>query len=205
MSTSLYKESIAEAKKLRQIAEDDAKKSIAEEITPYIKKVISEQIGAATHSGFFIEQGDEPEVLPLDPEAGVEAPPPDLAGSEPGGETALDAPVTDPMSPDDLGAGLGDTPEMAPVAPNGEDILSATMPDADGKITVDFEDLFADVGDVGDAGRFTFLFTGRSVLLACLVRADGRLGLLGMCGPPDLIQGGCGFFPRLSRSACLGS
>lgn len=148
MSTDLYKDALAEAKKLRQIAEEDAKKSIAEEIAPYIRKVISEQIGGSS-SNFFIEQDDEEEV-PLAPDA---APPaaPDLAGAEPGGETAADPAVTDPTGLDDLGAGLGDEPEAAPVAANGEDILSATMPDEEGKITVDFEDLFSDVEpEVGD-------------------------------------------------------
>jgi len=145
--TDLYKEALADAKKLKQIAEDDAKKSIVDEITPFIKKMISEEIGGASHSRFFIEQDDEippaPEADPAAAGGGL-----DLAGSEPEGETALDAPVTDPMAGDDLAAGLGDEAEAAPVAANGEDILSATMPDEEGKITVDFEDLFQDVDAV---------------------------------------------------------
>lgn len=134
MSTDLYKEAIAEAKKLRQIAEEDAKKSIAEEIAPYIKKVISEQINQNS-SQFFIEQ-DEDQQQGEDDLSSL-----DLAGSEPGGET-VDSVETLDTAPD-LDAGLGDQAEGAPVSAAGEDILNATMPDAEGKITVDFEDLFA--------------------------------------------------------------
>lgn len=139
MGTELYKEAVAEAKKLREVAEQDAKKAIIKELTPYIKETISEQISS---NQFFFEQEDEEEDLGLD-----------LAGSEPGGETPTPPEIMDTMSPDGLAPGLGDQPEKAPLVANGEDIIDATMPDEEGKITVDFEDLFAGEGEeigVGD-------------------------------------------------------
>ena len=52
--TELYKEALAEAKKLKQLAEEDAKKKIIEQVTPFIKKMIVQEA-----ADFFTEESEE--------------------------------------------------------------------------------------------------------------------------------------------------
>ena len=52
--TELYKEALAEAKKLKQLAEEDAKKKIIEQVTPFIKKMIVQE-----SADFFTEENEE--------------------------------------------------------------------------------------------------------------------------------------------------
>lgn len=124
MST-LYKEALIEAQKLKEMAEEGAKKKILEDISPLIKKAISDQINEDVSDSFFLEDGSE-DPMPVD--GSVEDAAGELAG------------VT-PTAPVDMG--VGEVPS-APLAPKGqENVMSATMPGQDGKITVDFEDLFS--------------------------------------------------------------
>ena len=44
MSNKLYQEAIADAKKIREVAEENAKKTILEAVTPKIKEFIESQI-----------------------------------------------------------------------------------------------------------------------------------------------------------------
>lgn len=133
MST-LYKEALIEAKKLRELAEQDAKKKILEELSPLIKKSINEQLGADEVSeSFFTEDSVSEEPVNLNGDkANIE----DINDSE-GDITGLNNQQT---------GSLGDESGNAPISVRGseeENIMSATMPGADGKITVDFEDLFS--------------------------------------------------------------
>lgn len=130
--TDLFTEALRDAEKLREIAEQDAKNRLIEKLTPYIKRVIAKEVAGSTD--FFFEQDEDVEDLPT---------PPDPQGM--GGPMATTAPAgtTDPTQA--LGAELGDQPVDAPVpAPSGEDLVGASMPDEEGKIVVDFDDLFVD-------------------------------------------------------------
>lgn len=131
--TDLFTEAVRDAEKLMEIAEADAKKALIEKLTPYIKRVIAKEAAGSTDF-FFEQEDDEQEQVP---------PPADPQGM--GGDMATTAPAdtTDPVQ--SLGAELGDQATEAPVpAPDGEDLVGASMPDEEGKIVVDFEDLFVD-------------------------------------------------------------
>ena len=59
MAINLYTEAIAEAKQLRDMAEQNAKNKIIDAVTPQIRQLIEQQIGAAI----------EDEDVDLDPDA----------------------------------------------------------------------------------------------------------------------------------------
>ena len=131
--TDLFTEAVRDAEKLMEIAEADAKKALIEQLTPYIKRVIAKEAVGSTD--FFFEQDEEEQ----------EQVPPPVDPQGMGGPMATTAPAntTDPTQ--ELDAGLGDELSDAPVpAPEGENLVGASMPDEDGKIVVDFEDLFVD-------------------------------------------------------------
>ena len=44
MSSSLFEEAIADAKKIREVAEENAKKAVLEAVTPKIREFIESQI-----------------------------------------------------------------------------------------------------------------------------------------------------------------
>ena len=44
MSSKIFEEAIADAKKLREVAEDNAKKAILESVTPKIREFIENQL-----------------------------------------------------------------------------------------------------------------------------------------------------------------
>jgi len=112
--SDLYKEAIADAIKLREIAEADARNSIMEKISPYIKKMIAKEASNVT------SLLEEEEIVT---------------------DTMLPSTSATMGSPD-LGGGAG-----LPVEPSsGGDAVNVPMPDGDGKITVDFEQLFTGDG-----------------------------------------------------------
>ena len=131
--SDLYKEAIADAKKLREIAEEDARKSIMEKVSPYIKKMIAKETAHAT-SFFFEEEEDAAlQSAELTPPP-VETPPVDAAPTG-----SVDASMSDiPATPD--------APVEAPIAAVGSEVANIPLPDADGKITIDFEQLFTTPG-----------------------------------------------------------
>jgi hypothetical protein len=159
--SDLYKEALIEAKALRQLAEEDATRNIVKEISPLIKKAISERIGSLTEGaagsddddGFFFEQdtdASQPEDQQTQP---VASPPLDAANKS----SAL-APTPIPAKVPQTAAGA----ESAPLSPgkqqnDGEEGsgLNASMPGEDGKITVDFEDLFKGVEDLSPEAEDT--------------------------------------------------
>lgn len=131
--SDIYKEALADAKKLREVAELDAKNRIIEKVSPFISEMISRKINEQT--SVFIEQEDD---LDLgggeldDPTAPPVVPP-----------TAEVPATTDPTGQDGLDASLADAPVDAPIAPSGTDLMNVSVPDENGMITVDFNDLFA--------------------------------------------------------------
>lgn len=128
--TDIYKEAILEAKKIREVAEIDAKNKIIEAVSPLIKKMImSETTSAGKY--LFGEEGDDmsnvvdPGIQISDPTATVN--PTDMS------------PVANP-----------DVPTGAPISANGE-LAGMPMPDDEGKITLDFSQLFS-LGGMGSSG-----------------------------------------------------
>lgn len=137
--SDLYKEALLDAKKLKEVAEIDAKNRIMEQISPVVKQMISKEIRKGLKENFFTEQDEEnPNVaMAMDDGSGEE-----VESAEP--DTTVDP--TQELSDD-----LGDGATEAPIAAQGADLTSITVPDADGKITVDFNDLFTDGGEEAEA------------------------------------------------------
>ena len=115
--TELYKEALAEAKKLKQLAEEDAKKKIIEQVTPFIKKMIVQEA-----ADFFTEESEEA------PKSDTSTTPnglPIVASGEPEGS-------------EDSGVEMSEENESSTADPLG--IMGKTLEDLvgkDGKITID--------------------------------------------------------------------
>lgn len=118
MTSELFKEAIIEARKLKEVAEIDARNKVIEAVTPIIKKMIAKE--SADTQRFLFGEDDLPDME--QPELAA----PDMA------------PPTEPELPP---AG-GDVPNAAPISPAGE-LVGMPMPDDEGKITVDFSQLFS--------------------------------------------------------------
>lgn len=116
--SELLKEAVLEAKKLKEVAEIDAKNRIIEAVAPYIKKMIAEEVSGVNKEDFLFKEEDE---LALPASVGVSAPTDNL-----GSDTVL------PKSPI----------ESLPITPVGGTVLDLPMPDSEGKITVTFDQLF---------------------------------------------------------------
>jgi len=122
---SLYQEALVEAKKLKEIAEADAKQAIIEEITPHIRKMIASSL--ANKSAPVLYEEEERADLPVDPAMGM--------------ADASAAPAVSSEPPIDASAVVGG-PTDAPIQVAGGDALNMPMPGPDGKLVVDFDDLF---------------------------------------------------------------
>lgn len=132
---SLYEEALVEAKKLKEIAEADAKQAIVEEITPYIRKMIASSL-AGKQSSILYEEEDRTGLAP-DPSMDQTQMPADASGMPDAAATA--PPAADPP----IGAAtVTGGPTDAPIQVTGADSLNMPMPGADGKLVVDFDDLF---------------------------------------------------------------
>lgn len=144
---SLYDEALVEAKKLKQIAEQDAKNAIIEDITPHIRKLIVSELAGKSNPLF--EEEDKTLAGPADATAPADAAGAVDAGTTAGGMTAPGAPAPD-------NAAVVGGPMDAPIKVAGADALNMPMPGADGKLVVDFDDLFvpAEPGEeeAGDEG-----------------------------------------------------
>ena len=120
--SELYREAIVEAKKLKEVAEIDARNKIIEAVTPYIKRIIAtEAAGQEINTeAFMFEDGDLPPEPMDDPTMGDVAMPPSPGGPEgmePGGPMPGDMPTTAPISP--LGAPEGSGGLMGSIDPSG--------------------------------------------------------------------------------------
>lgn len=139
--TDLFTEALKDAQKLRDIAEKDAKNRLVEALTPYIKKVIAEQSSGDTHD-FYFEQAEDDELdLEAQPQQPPAAPPAAPQGAV-APQPAVDA-TAEPVAADATIPTADPAPIEDPAA-LGDVGVDATMPDEEGKITVDFEDLFVD-------------------------------------------------------------
>ena len=58
--SKLFEEAIADAKKLKEVAEENAKKAILESVTPQIKEFIESQLLEETSEGEMCEQCGKP-------------------------------------------------------------------------------------------------------------------------------------------------
>jgi len=151
---SLYEEALVEAKKLKEIAEADAKQAIVEEITPHIRKMIASSLAGKPTSVLYEEE--DKTGVPADPTG--TAPVVDPAGTvDAGTPPSMDATMAPPSSSEPpvtataVGAPSGSD---APIQASGADALNMPMPGPDGKLVVDFDDLFtpAEPGDDTGAG-----------------------------------------------------
>lgn len=127
--SDLYKEALADAAKIREIAEQDARNSILEKIAPYIKQMIVKE-----SSGLFQEQ----EELSPDPSVAAPGGVPDSA-TLPASETTMPDPTVAPAAtvmpvPSPVNSSM-------PISPSNGDAVNIPM-STDGKMTLDFDDLF---------------------------------------------------------------
>ena len=151
MALSLYQEAIAEAKQLRDVAEQNAKNKIIDAVTPKIRRLIEKQLlgeDAPDDEGDD-EMGDDDFAFLAD-EAGVDdVAPPEAGHDEPDGDEMMTIDLDD-LSPEDaMGAGMaiGAEPEvqadMAMDAGPGPSITVDADADvnleigADGSVSVD--------------------------------------------------------------------
>lgn len=118
--SDLYKEALADAAKIREIAEQDARNTILEKISPYIKQMIAKEASSI----FLLEQEE------------ISAEAPEVPVAEP-------APAIDVVSAD-----ATVSPDM-PISPSDEsNVVNIPMPTGtDSKITLNFDDLFTQGGE----------------------------------------------------------
>lgn len=165
--SDLYKEALVDGRKLREIAEEEAKKQLLEKFTPFVKDMISKELKVKSSSIFestdlkdkaFVVGEQEEDPTNPDPLAAM---PPEASPMPTDALNATGAPSTAPMAQDPSSAGMGVTPPSAidplsnppaspdanaPVEPVGTNDLGSTTLDQlgdDGKITVDVNDLFS--------------------------------------------------------------
>ena len=125
---SLYEEALIQAKKLKEIAEADAKQAIVEDITPFIRQMISSELA---NKSVLFEEDDKS--LPANDQSLASA-----SDAAPVADPAAPMPSAAPSEPPiSLGA-----PSDAPIQASGTDNLNMPMPGPDGKLVVDFDDLF---------------------------------------------------------------
>jgi hypothetical protein len=111
MTKQLYEEALADVKKLKEVAEDNAKRALLEAVTPRIRDLIENQLLG--------ELGE------------IEADPEDILKDEMTGRD----PVSFEKSPVVVSPQLGDSASAA---------ASMSLPDAEGKVTLDLDSLKAD-------------------------------------------------------------
>jgi hypothetical protein len=126
--SDLYKEALADAAKIREIAEQDARNTILEKISPYIKQMIVKET-----SNMLLEQEDAAPAV--DPNAAAPIAPDAAAATPPGPEAEASLP-----------GDVGSMP-VNPTGGGGADVVNIPMPSGtDGKITLNFDDLFSKEG-----------------------------------------------------------
>ena len=121
MALSLYQEAIAEAKQLRDVAEQNAKNKIIDAVTPKIRRLIERQLLGEDHEPGHEEDeelaGDDLAFLSDEEgDVGAEAPP-EASHEEPDGDELMTIDLDDlgGLSPEEtLGAGMsiGAEPEV---------------------------------------------------------------------------------------------
>lgn len=125
--SKLYEEALLEAKKLKELAEEEAKSQIINAMSPYIKKTINEEISGIGEN-FFVEEEDE--ILPTGM-PGVQDPVGLAnAGVGPMGDMAPEAPLAVDGSANVAVIDLNDlfTTDVAPAPPEGQPVAVAIEP-----------------------------------------------------------------------------
>lgn len=148
--TELFKEAIIEARKLKEIAEQDARNKVIEAVTPIIKKMIAKESVDSQERFLFGEEDAPTGIADGLPEDSLEMPanenqPPAMDAAPP----IPTAPVTAPTpAPVEIQSGqeapianANEVAMAAPISPQG-DLVGMPMPDDEGRITVDFSQLF---------------------------------------------------------------
>lgn len=125
MPKQLYEEAIADVKRVKQVAEDDAKRAILEAVTPRIREFIDQAI-----LGNPDDDGDDGEPLP------PAAPSPPLGDGESSASAGM-APAKAGLATDILSA---DPKARVPVTGAGP-VVAVSPPDAQGKVTLDIDAL----------------------------------------------------------------
>ena len=132
---SLFDEALIDAKKLKEVAEHDARQAIIEELSPHIRKLITNTL-SGKQALLFEEESPSTDSAPMSANP---------AAISPSGETpAVGAPVAaDPTTsgietPPIPTSGMGD----APIQVSGADGMNMPMPGPDGKLVIDFDQLF---------------------------------------------------------------
>ena len=116
MALSLYQEAIAEAKQLRDVAEQNAKNKIIDAVTPKIRRLIEKQLlgeDAPDDEGDD-EMGDDDFAFLADEEGVDDAAPPETGHDELGGDDMMTIDLDDLNPGDAMGAGMaiGAEPEV---------------------------------------------------------------------------------------------
>lgn len=151
--SSLYKEAVVDATKLRDITLQDAQNSILEALGPQIRTYVDKElekfaVEGSGKKGFLILEQDEPVPAPAgDPMAPAGAAvPADPAAVPPAApEAPMDAPVDGGVAPP--------PPESVSAAPINAAGSSIPLPGPDGKITVDLDSLFTASDDSMEGGE----------------------------------------------------
>lgn len=122
---TVYEEAVIEAQKLKELAEKEAKKAVLEAITPHIRKILYKEIsGREKFDDILLEQDEQNMALPPLPQQQPQQMPQVQASQAPEDELPIKASGED------------------------QDSLNVSLPDAEGKMVVDFEDLFSpDMGE----------------------------------------------------------
>jgi hypothetical protein len=127
MTKQLYEEALADVKKVKQVAEDNAKRAILDAVTPRIRDFIDQAILAEHGDG----DGDSDDgMIPPrapSPPLGAGAAPAAPGAVAPGGELMVDLVAADPNA-------------RVPVDAAGS-AAAITPPDAEGKVTLDIDAL----------------------------------------------------------------
>ncbi len=129
MPKQLYEEAIADVKRVKQVAEDDAKRAILEAVTPRIREFIDQAI-----LGNPDEDGDD--VLPPGADAPAAAGGPPLGDGESSAAAGM-APAKAGLATDILSA---DPKARVPVTGAGP-VVAVSPPDSQGKVTLDIDAL----------------------------------------------------------------
>ena len=158
--SDLYKEALLDGRKLKEIAEAEAKKQLLEKFTPFVKDMISKELKVKSSNLFeqtdlkekaFVvgEQEEDPNALPPPPPPVTDPtgmPPVDAAGSPSSAPLAQDPAAVAATPPVDMAPPSDNLDSGAPLEPVGANDLGSTTLDQlgdDGKITVDVNDLFS--------------------------------------------------------------
>lgn len=129
MSKQLYEEALADVKKLKEIAEDNAKRAILEAVTPRIKDLIENQLLGETSA-------DDEELL-FDDTYGVPGTMPDAVDVDPQIASAISLPGDAEKVTLDLGAFSSEDPYLSM---DDSEAVSALVPD-DQSLTVSTESI----------------------------------------------------------------